>query len=101
MTKLWRRSTWVLCHCGGALLLIHTVESEGKNCMLLGGNQKTVAVLHFPGGWSYFSSESSFLYQGITIGALLHGEVLEMLQSSVRSLAKLAASGASSQAPCR
>ena len=50
MTKLQRRSSWAFCHCGRAPLLTPMVETEGKNCMLLGGHQKAVPVLHLPGG---------------------------------------------------
>lgn len=40
---------WVFCHCGGAPLISPRVETEGENCMLLGGHQNTVPVCHLPG----------------------------------------------------
>lgn len=102
--------TYVAGTCGRALLLTPTVETEGKNSMLLGSHQKTIPVLHLPGGdlkveagaTSAVKATTSFLYQGVTTGALVHGEVLDVLQSSMCSLAKWASSRRVLMAgPCR
>lgn len=55
--------------------------------MLLGGHQRTVPVLHLPGGdlkveagaTSAVKATTNFQYQGVTVGALLHGEVIEVV----------------------
>lgn len=52
------------------------VETEGKNCMLLGGHQKTVPVLHLPSGdlkveagaTSAVKANTGFQYQGYVRG---------------------------------
>lgn len=67
---------WAFCHCGGDPLLTPRVETEGKNCMLLGGHQKTVPVLHLPSGdlkveagaTSAVKANTGFQYQGYVRG---------------------------------